>query len=183
MDKTSGTYKETKYGVLAINEIERRIMDNVVQTQKYILRYGDQLTIDEDFTKDLHQLIAGSVFEQAGQYRSTNVTVGAFSPPEFFAISEHMQNWNADYAERQKHVSTEDDAIELCAWMMHRFLWIHPFFDYNGRTARLLGEVHLLQNNLPIVSFQSTERQNFVEAVKIATDNDDLAPLIKVIRS
>jgi len=65
---------------------------------------------------------------------------------------------------------------------MHRFLWIHPFFDYNGRVSRLLGELCLLQLKLPIVSFRSTKRIDFVKAVKEATNTNDLALLVQLVK-
>lgn len=36
------------------------------------------------------------------------------------------------------------EVISLLAWFQHRFVWIHPFNDYNGRVARLLTNLLLL---------------------------------------
>lgn len=94
-----------------------------------------------------------------------------------------MKDWEDDYEERKKHVRTKKQKVELCAWLIHRFLWIHPFFDYNGRIARLLGELFLLKNNLPIVTFQNLKRIDFVRAVKEATTTNNLNLLTELIQS
>ena len=92
-----------------------------------------------------------------------------------------MSNWEKDYKERFEHAHTRDEKIELCAWLIHRLLWIHPFFDYNGRVARLLGELFLLRNGFPVVSYRATKRTDFVKAVKEATNTGDLSLLEQLI--
>lgn len=92
-----------------------------------------------------------------------------------------MHNWQADFEERVKHVSTHQEHIELCAWLIHRFLWIHPFFDYNGRMSRLLGELYFLQHDLPAISFRSIPRVDFVTAMTHATATGDLSLLIRLM--
>ncbi|OHB19274.1 MAG: hypothetical protein A2666_02660 [Parcubacteria group bacterium RIFCSPHIGHO2_01_FULL_47_10b] len=92
-----------------------------------------------------------------------------------------MKEWEEDLFERIQHAKTKDDHISSCAWLMHRFLWIHPFFDYNGRVSRLLGELYLLRSNLPVVDFQSTKRTDFVKAMKEATKSGDLSLLETLI--
>lgn len=94
-----------------------------------------------------------------------------------------MKNWEDDFKERVKFIENIDGHIEMLAWLMHRFLWIHPFFDYNGRISRLLGEIYLLQNNLPVNSFKGIKRNDFALAMKKATaSNGYLSGVIKIIK-
>lgn len=181
MTKTPVTYKETLHGILEIHEIESIIMDNLVKVQKYLFRNYRELSISQDTVKRLHQLLAGNLFAEAGKYRKHDVELGIFEPPHYFKVPEHMKNWEEDYRERQKHAKTERDKLELCAWLIHRFLWVHPFFDYNGRISRLLGELYLLQHNFPVIAFQSMGRTDFVKAVKEATRTGDLTLITKLI--
>jgi Fic family protein len=134
--------------VLKIQEIEKIITENLALVQKFIMRNSTKLTINHETAKKLHHLLAANLFEQAGNYRKHNVQLGYFEPPDYFKIPVFMKNWEGDLRERVKHVKNRDMHIENCAWLMHRFLWIHPFFDYNGRINRLLGELYLMQNNL-----------------------------------
>jgi fido (protein-threonine AMPylation protein) len=57
-----------------------------------------------------------------------------------------MHHLDADIRERMQHTKTEADKKELLAYVMWRLLWIHPFFDYNGRSVRLFGELFLIQH-------------------------------------
>lgn len=181
MSNTKPSYYETLFGVLSIKEIESLITDNLILTRFYIASHYYKLTINGLLLKDLHKKLAGNIFETAGNFRKTEVQVGNYKPPKFFEIEILIKNWEADYQERSKHDKTEDEKIETLAWLMHRLLWIHPFFDYNGRITRLIGEIYLMQNNLPVISFKGTKRSDFAEAMKYATNNNDLSKIIKII--
>lgn len=181
MVKTPTIYKETLQGIVEIHEIEKIVMDNLIKAQKFVFRNYVKLTIDEQTAKHLHRLLAANLFEEAGKYRTHDVQLGSFEPPPYYKIAEHMKNWGEDYRERAKRARNESEKITVCAWLIHRLLWIHPFFDYNGRTSRLLGELYLLKNRLPVASFQATLRVDFVKAVKEATQTGNLSLLEHLI--
>lgn len=93
-----------------------------------------------------------------------------------------MKNLFEDFKERRKHIKDLEDHIDLLAWFMHRFLWIHPFFDYNGRVIRIVGELYLLKNDLPLISFRGVSRTSFVKAVQKVTfehNHNDLKNLLR----
>ncbi len=183
MSKTKPNYRETKFGVLPISEIEAIITDNLINVSLYILRNYQKLTIDIKLIKDLHAKLANNLYQEAGDFRKREVQLGNFEPPKFFKIPELIKNWEDDFKERSKFIKSIDDHVEILAWLMHRFLWIHPFFDYNGRISRLLGEIYLLQNNLPINSFKGIKRNQFALSMKEATiNNGNLSGVIKIIK-
>lgn len=182
MTKTPITYKETLDGIFEIHEIERIVMDNLVRVQKYLFRNYKKLPIGEKTAQKFHEFLARNLFKEAGHYRKHDVMLGIFLPPPHFQIREHMRNWEADYKERKINTKTKSEHIDLCAWLIHRFLWIHPFFDYNGRVSRLLGELYLLQNHFPIIPFRAMARVDFVKAVKHATATGDLTLLKQFIK-
>lgn len=183
MTKTPVTYKETLRGILEIHEIEKAIMDSLVKVQQYVFRRYRALPIGEETVKCLHKLLASKLFAGAGTYRKHDVELGAYTPPPFYRVQEYMRNWEDDYKERHRHAKTRTQKIELCAWLIHRFLWIHPFFDYNGRISRLIGELYLLQSDLPVVSFRAIRRADFVKAVKKATQDSDLSLLVRLLEA
>lgn len=181
MSKTKPSYRETKFGILSVAEIEAMITDGVSSVNAFLLREFDHLPIGIKTAKELHEKIAGHVFSEAGSFRKSEVSVGSYEPPKFFQIPELMANWESDYNERHKHVKNQDEQIELLAWMMHQFLFVHPFFDYNGRVARLLGQLFLLKHKLPISSFVGIKRTDYATAMKKATTEHDLKGIIILI--
>lgn len=75
------------------------------------------------------------------------------------------------------------ELIALLAWFQHRFVWIHPFQDYNGRIARLLTNLILLNLDLPIITITAEtgeEREHYITAMKVA-DQHDLSKLETLI--
>ena len=47
-----------------------------------------------------------------------------------------------------------EELFSLLAWAHHKFLWIHPFQDYNGRIGRLLNNIILLNLDLPSIELK-----------------------------
>jgi Fic family protein len=76
---------------------------------------------------------------EPGAPRRRDVKVGRLVPVSPGAVPRFMQRYEAVYAPLGKA-----EAILATAAMHHRFLWIHPFLDGNGRVARLLSHAQLL---------------------------------------
>lgn len=181
MSKTTPSYRETKFGILSLTEIEGVIFDNLIQTKAYIMRNYRPLEWNIATFCMIHRLLCGSHFDEAGKFRLHAVQVWDFTPIPSIRIPIEMRNLDADITERQKHIKTESDKKELLAYVMWRLLWIHPFFDYNGRSVRLFGELFLLREWLSLSTFSWTSRQTFTEAMKKATQEgifDDIIVLL-----
>ena len=83
-----------------------------------------------------------------------------------------MKDFCDDLKIRLKNLPTLDDTnflealVDLLAWAHHRFLWIHPFVDYNGRIGRLLINIILLKLNLPPIELKVETRAGRIKYVK-----------------
>jgi hypothetical protein len=65
------------------------------------------------------------------------------------------------------------------AWLHHRFTQIHPFQDGNGRVARCLASLVLIQARWFPLSIVDEKRDAYIAALRTA-DNGDLSPLITI---
>lgn len=74
----------------------------------------------------------GRVIEPGG-VRLENVTVGEHVPPEFEALPRFFERFDQVYGARRSW----DMQLIAIACAHHRMAWVHPFFDGNGRAARL----------------------------------------------
>jgi len=58
--------------------------------------------------------------------------------------------------------------IEMASILHHRFVWIHPFFDGNGRTVRLLMNLFLMQKGYPPAIILANDRKKYYDALNKA---------------
>ena len=182
--KSATSYKDTAFGVLARSRVVQLETEAIKRAQEYIVKLSEQKTpITPQLIKDVHQ--EGFVFifpDWAGHFRTTDVTVGDYEPPNYSRILELVQNLCDDLSERLHHLPSSEDeeqylaqVISLLAWFQHRFVWIHPFKDYNGRVARLLTNLILLNLGFPILTIKAEtgkDRDKYVEAMKAADQHD-----------
>jgi hypothetical protein len=68
------------------------------------------------------------------------------------------------------------------AWFHHRFTEIHPYPDGNGRTARALASLLLIQGGLFPLIIRASEKAPYIDALERA-DNRDLQPLVERFRA
>lgn len=89
----------------------------------------------------------------AGRWRTIAVRVGNLEAPPPHQIPILMRDYGADLLARWPMASatTGDLTLELLAFAEGRFLIIHPFQDFNGRTIRLFLLELLRRLDLPRV--------------------------------
>lgn len=75
-----------------------------------------------------------------GAYRERDVQVGRHIPVSPGAVPRFMARFEDGYSNLGK-----TDSILAAATAHHRFAWIHPFIDGNGRVARLMSYAMLLE--------------------------------------
>lgn len=80
-----------------------------------------------------------------GEWRERDVQVGRHVPPAHEDLSRFMRRFDRAY---QSPPLSTFRQIQTVGAAHHRFLWIHPFLDGNGRVARLMS--HALFKRLGI---------------------------------
>lgn len=81
-----------------------------------------------------------SVRVEPGSLRDGEVIVGRHLPPPAGALPAFLERFERAYD--PKHLSKVRLTVAVAA-AHHRFLWIHPFYDGNGRVARLMSHAML----------------------------------------
>ena len=157
-----------------------------------ICSIANKIAIIPNFIKKLHQVGFARIFPKTGgKFRKIEAAVSKHTPPKYYFIPQLMENYCNDIKTRLKHLPIIDNSdflnelIEFLAWAHHKFLWIHPFQDYNGRIGRLLINVILFNLDLPPVELRvETEsgRKKYIEALQKA-DAGDYIKLEKIIES
>jgi Fic family protein len=134
----------------------------------------DQDYLSEKVIREFNGIVMRDIDrEWAGKYRNSNVIIGgaAHTPPEAFEVPQLMQeliSWT-NSAGRNLH------PVELAAVFHHRLVYIHPFFDGNGRTTRLAMNVTLLRAGYPLVVILKNDRRRYYRLLAEA-DHGNLVP-------
>ena len=134
------------------------------------------ITVDDIL--EIHKRVLGYVDPvEAGRFRTTQVYVGEFVPPEASEIDRLMNEFiewlNSDLA-------FELHPIELAALAHYKLVTIHPFFDGNGRTSRLLMNLILMQVGFPPVIIPKEQKHRYYHALEMA-NKGDVRPFIRFI--
>ena len=125
----------------------------------YVLRSIDILS--------LHGLVLRSIEDDfAGRLRNGGVRISGanFVPPNASKVSGLLD-------ELIDFINTNPlglNDIELTAVFHHKLVWIHPFFDGNGRTVRLAMNLLLMRSGFPPAIILKNDRKKYYEALNQA---------------
>lgn len=127
---------------------------------------------------DIHMRVLGYVDPtEAGRFRNNQVYVGDFTPPPASELPEQMDalvEWLNSPSSLALH------PVEFAALAHYRLVTIHPFYDGNGRTSRLLMNLILMQAGFPPVSIEVSDRLAYYETLQQGNDGD-IRPFIRFI--
>jgi Fic family protein len=80
-----------------------------------------------------------------GELRTGDVEVGHHIPPPADELPRFLRRFEQAYDPTNLSATRRFIAV---AAAHHRFLWMHPFFDGNGRVARLVSHATMLRNGV-----------------------------------
>lgn len=119
----------------------------------------------------LHGLVLRSIEDDfAGRIRNGGVRItGAnFTPPNANKVADLLD-------ELIDFINTNPlqlNDIELATIFHHKLVWIHPFFDGNGRTVRLSMNLLLMRNGFPPAIILKNDRKKYYEALNQANNGN-----------
>ncbi|VDO71740.1 unnamed protein product [Schistosoma margrebowiei] len=153
-------------------------MDSALRYINNTLLRGDLTAITLENILELHRRLLSFVdLREAGRLRRSQVYIADHQPPPPSSVPDLM-------SELISWLSSDEIAdmhpIELAALTHWKLVFIHPFYDGNGRTARLLMNLILMRSGLPPAIIKIEDRFTYYELLKTANDGD-VRPFIRFI--
>ncbi len=154
------SYKQTSFGVIPRSKLILLEIEGIKKAWDFVLKTKIQ-QLTPDFFKTIHKIGFAWIFPDiCGDFRKVDVQVSNHNPPKYYLVFQLISEFCEDLKMRMKNLPSInniefiDELISLLAWAHHKFLWIHPFQDYNGRIGRLLINLILLQLDLPPIELK-----------------------------
>lgn len=165
-----------------VNTDEQMVLNNY-KALEFIIENLDR-EIDEEIIINIHKIVTKNTLspdEKTIKYRTNQNYVRSiekiiYIPPKF----EEVENLMNDLIEFINFDTTIYLHPLLKAAIIHfYFVYVHPFFDGNGRTARALTYMYLLKNGYDIFKYISISnmiknfRNKYYKAIKEVEDNEN----------
>ena len=134
-----------------------------IVSENYILRSIDIL--------NLHELVLRPIEDDfAGRIRNGGVRISGanFTPPNANKVSDLLD----ELINFINQNPLELNDIELATVFHHKLVWIHPFFDGNGRTVRLAMNLLLMRVGFPPAIILKNDRKKYYEALNQANSGN-----------
>jgi Fic family protein len=131
----------------------------------------DDYTLRSIDILSLHGLVLRSIEEDfAGRIRNGGVRISGanFVPPNASKVSDYLDEL-IDFVNTNP---LELNDIELATIFHHKLVWIHPFFDGNGRTVRLSMNLLLMRCGFPPAIILKNDRKKYYEALNQANNGN-----------
>lgn len=136
----------------------------------------DEITTDDILA--IHKIILQKIDDMnAGAFRkvAVRITGSTTTFPNYAKVPLLM-------VEFMQWLHTTHEHPALVAALAHfKLVCIHPFIDGNGRTARLLMNLLLLQEGYPLAIIKREQRADYIKAIEIARDTENYDPFYVLI--
>jgi Fic family protein len=130
-------------------------------------------------TGKIYQTVFGELDSTQGVFRKGNVTAGGRYFPNFDKV-ELLTNKLANTISNQlKSKSKTEEQLQFAFDAHFDLVSIHPFYDGNGRTSRLLMNFILCYYNLPMAIVFKEDKSDYIEALEKSRNEENLNPFRK----
>jgi Fic family protein len=142
--------------------------------------------VDESFIREInaqvlqntgavYNTVLGTVDSSKGVYRLNNVSAGGRYFVNYAQVPKLTNTLAIEIQERLANVQSIEDQLMLSFDAHFDLVSIHPFYDGNGRTSRLLMNFIQAYFNLPLALVFKEDKAEYFEALEATRDNEDLS--------
>ena len=166
-----------------INSLFEIVKGKKPLSEHFIRGLHAKLTDHQDYTENETldgklvniKLLKGKYKEWSNNPKRPDGIVHEYCPPEF--VQDEMEDLIVLYDLHKPDIGEAPEV--LSAWLHHRFTYIHPFQDGNGRVARTIASLVFLRAGLFPLVIRESDREDYIAALEEA-DKEDIAPLVKI---
>ena len=163
-------------------DLDEAEQENILRGQNWALARRRSL-LDEKFIRTLHKRMFGDVWRWAGRFRTSARNIGIDHWLIPVALRQALDDCGA-WLEFETYPMDE-----IAVRLHHKLVWIHPFPNGNGRHARLVADLLMMQAGRERFSWgratlreAGETRERYIRALRRA-DGFDMAPLVAFARS
>lgn len=169
----------TDKALLAEAEFEGFLMAEILFTE--------QLTtttrFDCKYIRSIHKTALKELYSFAGHYRTVNMSKGGFLFPSALFIPQNMQTFENEILSQLPDIYPDKEELIHDVAVVHgELLFIHPFREGNGRTARILANLMVRKQGYEGLRFEKINFREYVIAVQHVSEKN-YKPMERIINS
>ena len=129
-------------------------------------------------TGQVYRTALGDVDASKGELRKGQVFVGSRYFPSYEKVKRLLNELTQSIDEKIKSVSADDTLrqLELSFSSHFNLVSIHPFYDGNGRTSRLLMNLLQKRFDLPLAIVYKEDKLEYYQALEDSRNSESIAP-------
>lgn len=179
MEGNSLTKQETRSVMVGNITVDGKPIKDVLEIKghdeviTHILQMGKgELNISEKRIKEVHKAIIHeedpAKQKQVGIWKTQPNYLHNYKGERFdfvvpVEVPERMHQLINELNVRKNNIKSSIDAVELACWFHLEYITIHPFYDGNGRTARIFTNLILISYGLPPLYIKEEERNAYYQ--------------------
>jgi len=126
-------------------------------------------------TGSVYRTILGDVDTRKGEFRKGNVTAGETYFPNYDKVERLTNGLVQTINKKMSQNLSVEEKLNLSFDAHFNLVSIHPFYDGNGRTSRLLMNYVQQYYALPLAIVRSESKQKYIKALIDTRKNKDLS--------
>lgn len=126
-------------------------------------------------TARVYNTIFGTVDASSGAFRKGNVTAGSSYFPNFDKVEYLTERLVRTIDEQMRQPITVQEQLALSFAAHFNLVSIHPFYDGNGRTSRLLMNYIQAYYGLPLAIVFNESKVEYIQALIHSREQNDIS--------
>jgi cell filamentation protein len=159
-----GIKTEAEIGIAEEQELKRTALD-------LLSIFDNQHQFTAEDICNIHELWLGNIYPSAGKYRTVSMSKERFLFAAPAYIEKSMIIFEKNYLAKYTpcHDTNINELASTLGIIHTELIVIHPFREGNGRTARLLADLMVMQANKPPLNFtnidQTKNKEGFTQYI------------------
>lgn len=122
----------------------------------------------------IYETVFGPIDSSKGEFRKGNVVAGDSYFPNYDKVDRLMSELVSTLDQKMKSALTIDEQLNLSFDAHFNMVSIHPFYDGNGRSSRLLMNYIQQYFGLPLAIVNSESKGDYFQALIDTRKKDDI---------